>query len=37
VAAAVVEALDRLKLNYPKVTGAALKALRKAEKALKRE
>ena len=37
VAAAVVEAMDRLKLNYPKVTAASLKALRKAEKELKRE
>jgi PPK2 family polyphosphate:nucleotide phosphotransferase len=37
VAAVVVEAMDRLKLNYPKVTAASLKALRKAEKALKRE
>ena len=37
VAAAVVEAMDRLKLDYPKVSGTALKKLRKAEKALKRE
>jgi PPK2 family polyphosphate:nucleotide phosphotransferase len=37
VAAAVVEAMDRLKLEYPKVTGAMLKDLRKAEKALKRQ
>ena len=37
VAAAVVDAMELLKLEYPKVTGAALKELRKAEKALKRE
>jgi len=36
-AAAIVEALDRLKLDYPKVTGAALKDLEKAGKALKAE
>lgn len=35
VAAAVVEAMDRLDLQYPKVTGAALKELKKARKALK--
>ncbi len=35
VAAALVEALDRLKLEYPKVTGKALKELEKAGKALK--
>ena len=34
VAAAVVEAMDRLDLQYPKVTGAALKELKKARKAL---
>ena len=37
VAAAVVDAMERLRLDYPKVTGTALKELRKAEKALKRE
>ena len=37
VAAALVEALDRLKLDYPKVTGEALKELEKAGKALKAE
>jgi PPK2 family polyphosphate:nucleotide phosphotransferase len=36
-AAALVEALDRLKLEYPKVTGEALKELEKAGKALKAE
>ena len=35
VAAAVVEAMDRLDLQYPKVTGGALKELKKARKALK--
>ena len=37
VAAALVQALDGLKLEYPKVKGNALKELRKAEKALKAE
>jgi PPK2 family polyphosphate:nucleotide phosphotransferase len=37
VAAALVEALDGLKLSFPKVTGRALKQLRKAAKALKAE
>jgi PPK2 family polyphosphate:nucleotide phosphotransferase len=37
VAAALVQALDGLKLEYPKVKGRALKELRKAEKALKAE
>jgi len=37
VAAAMVEALDRLKLDYPKVEGKALTALKKAGKALKAE
>ncbi len=37
VAAALVQALDGLKLDYPKVKGKALKELRKAEKALKAE
>jgi polyphosphate kinase 2 (PPK2 family) len=37
VAAAMVDALERLDLDYPKVTGKALKQLRKAAKALKAE
>jgi PPK2 family polyphosphate:nucleotide phosphotransferase len=37
VAAAVVAALEKLKLEYPKVTGAALKDLDKARKALTAE
>jgi len=37
VAAAVVDALDGLKLDYPKVTGKALKDLDKARRALARE
>ncbi len=37
VAAAMVHAMEGLKLEYPKVTGAALKELRKAEKVLKAE
>jgi hypothetical protein len=37
VAAAVVAALEKLKLEYPKVTGAALKDLDKACKALTAE
>ena len=37
VAAALVEAMDGLKLKYPKVTGKALKELEKARKALKAE
>jgi PPK2 family polyphosphate:nucleotide phosphotransferase len=36
-AAALVEALDRLKLDYPKVTGTALKELEAAGRALKAE
>jgi PPK2 family polyphosphate:nucleotide phosphotransferase len=36
-AAALVEALDRLKFDYPKVTGEALKELEQAGKALKAE
>ena len=36
-AAALAEALDRLKLEYPKLSGAALKELEKAGKALKAE
>jgi polyphosphate kinase 2 (PPK2 family) len=34
VAAALVSALEKLKLEYPKVTGAALKEFDKARKAL---
>jgi PPK2 family polyphosphate:nucleotide phosphotransferase len=37
VAAAVVQEMESLDLKYPKVTGKALKQLRKAEKALKAE
>jgi polyphosphate kinase 2 (PPK2 family) len=37
VAAAMVEALDRLKLEYPKVTGKALRELKKAGRALQAE
>jgi PPK2 family polyphosphate:nucleotide phosphotransferase len=37
VAAALVEALDRLKLEYPKVTGKALRELKKAGRALQAE
>ncbi len=37
VAAAMAEAMDRLKLKYPKVTGAALKELHKAARMLKAE
>ena len=37
VAAALVQELEGLKLDYPKVAGKALKDLRKAERALKRE
>ena len=37
VAAALVAALEKLKLDYPKVTGAALKDLAKARKALEGE
>jgi PPK2 family polyphosphate:nucleotide phosphotransferase len=37
VAAALVQALDGLGLEYPKVKGRALKELRKAERALKAE
>jgi PPK2 family polyphosphate:nucleotide phosphotransferase len=37
VAAALVDALDGLKLDFPKVTGRALNELRKAEKALHAE
>ena len=37
VAGAIVQALQTLELDYPKVEGKALKGLRKAEKALKAE
>jgi PPK2 family polyphosphate:nucleotide phosphotransferase len=37
VAAALVQGLEALDLQYPKITGKALKGLRKAEKALKAE
>src|SRR5580698_1958408 len=37
VSAAIIEALDKLKLEFPKVTGKALKDLKKAERALKAE
>jgi PPK2 family polyphosphate:nucleotide phosphotransferase len=37
VAAAMAEAMDRLKLKYPKVTGASLKELHKAARMLKAE
>jgi PPK2 family polyphosphate:nucleotide phosphotransferase len=37
VSAAIIEVLEGLKLEYPKVTGKALKELKKAERALKAE
>ena len=37
VSAAIIEALENLELEYPKVTGKALKELKKAERALKAE
>lgn len=37
VSAAIIEALEKLKLEYPKVTGKALKDLKKAERLLKRQ
>jgi hypothetical protein len=37
VSAALIEALDGLKLEYPKVTGKALKELKQAQRALKAE
>jgi polyphosphate kinase 2 (PPK2 family) len=37
VSAAIIEALEKLKLDYPKVTGKALKELKKVERALKGE
>jgi PPK2 family polyphosphate:nucleotide phosphotransferase len=37
VAGAIIETLEGLKLDFPKVTGAALKELKQAERALKAE
>ncbi len=37
VSAAIIEALDKLKLEYPKVTGKALKELKEYERMLKAE
>jgi PPK2 family polyphosphate:nucleotide phosphotransferase len=37
VSAAIIEALEGLKLEYPKVTGKALEELKKAERALRAE
>ncbi len=37
VSAAIIEALDKLKLEYPKVTGKALKELKEYERILKAE
>jgi polyphosphate kinase 2 (PPK2 family) len=37
VSAAMIEALEGLKLEYPKVTGKAFERLKKAERALKAE
>jgi PPK2 family polyphosphate:nucleotide phosphotransferase len=37
VSAAIIEALERLKLDYPKITGKALGELKKVERALKAE
>jgi PPK2 family polyphosphate:nucleotide phosphotransferase len=37
VSAAIIEALDKLKLAYPKVTGKALKELKECERMLKAE
>ena len=37
VSAAIIEALEGLKLEYPKITGNALKELKKVERALKSE
>jgi PPK2 family polyphosphate:nucleotide phosphotransferase len=37
VSAAIIEALEKFKLEYPKVTGKALKELKKVERALKAE
>jgi hypothetical protein len=35
VSAAIIDALDKLKLDFPKVTGKALKQLKACERALK--
>jgi PPK2 family polyphosphate:nucleotide phosphotransferase len=37
ISAAIVDALEKLKLEYPKVTGKALQALKEAERTLKSE
>jgi hypothetical protein len=37
VSAAIVAALEKLKLDYPKVTGNALKELKECERVLKAE
>jgi hypothetical protein len=37
VSAAIIEALEGLKLEYPKITGKALKEFKKVEQALKAE
>ena len=37
VSAAIIEALEGLKLEYPKVTGKALERLKKVERALRAE
>ena len=37
VSAAIIEAIEKLKLEYPKVEGEALKALKEAERRLKAE
>jgi hypothetical protein len=37
VAAAITDALERLKLDFPKVEGKALEELKKVERALKAE
>jgi hypothetical protein len=37
VSAAIVDALENLKLEYPKIEGAALNELKAAERALKAE
>jgi polyphosphate kinase 2 (PPK2 family) len=37
ISAAIVDAMEKLKLEYPKIEGEALKALKAAERALKAE
>jgi hypothetical protein len=37
VSAAIIEALDKLKLDYPEVAGKALKELKEYERILKAE